>query len=106
MQWLRKIIRQRSASLETMLTVVNKEGLSSVVQLAGVHAVVDEGTWYYGDEKNRPTVLVKYMDDTWARHEIHINEFSEQVGDFLRKCQKPTKINYSQDQEKIAQTQK
>ena len=74
--------RIRESGEHTLYLVKNSKGKSSLVQMAGFFSVEDEGSWYYGDPE-RPTVKVLYTDSSWARYEIALSDFSEQIGSQL-----------------------
>lgn len=55
-------------------------GVCALVQISGIRSVEQETKgWYYKDE-NRDTIMIKYLDDSWVRLEMLVENFIEQTG--------------------------
>lgn len=64
----------------TIRTVTTASNEKAVVHLSIIKSVIqEEKGWYYNDPE-RDTVLIRYLDGTWDRLEMTVEDFSSQTG--------------------------
>lgn len=64
----------------TIRTVTTASNEKAVVHLSIIKSVTqEEKGWYYNDPE-RDTLLIRYLDGTWDRLEMTVEDFSSQTG--------------------------
>lgn len=64
----------------TLRTVTTASGEKAVIHLSLVKSVIQEKKgWYYNDPE-RDTLLIRYLDGTWERLEMLVEDFASQTG--------------------------
>lgn len=64
----------------TIRTVTTASNEKAVIHLSLVKSVIqEEKGWYYNDPE-RDTLLIRYLDGTWERIEMTVEDFANQTG--------------------------
>ncbi|WP_166256396.1 hypothetical protein [Marinobacter salicampi] len=64
----------------TIRTVTTASNVKAVIHLSLIKSVIqEEKGWYYNDPE-RDTLLIHYLDGTWVRLEMRVEDFASQTG--------------------------
>lgn len=64
----------------TIRTVTTESNEKAVINLSLIKSVIqEEKGWYYNDPE-RDTLLIRYLDGTWDRLEMLVDDFANQTG--------------------------
>jgi hypothetical protein len=64
----------------TIRTVKTASNAKAVIHLSLIKSVIqEERGWYYNDPE-RDTLLIRYLDGTWERLEMTVEDFANQTG--------------------------